>query len=220
MNDLSQDLPICGSTQSPAEASRAPRLGCSSATAEAMPEARRPARGRPSALGYEVCATPRKIRSGKEWEGEIQDGLRSTQLVVALLSPHAVRVGETRQPRRPRQRLPRRDQLRPVRLQDADRAGDGAFPASRRSSSSGSITWTCPPGASSGKPIKSASGGCSRRSRPACGARSARYRRWEHRLRPGTSPITSHQAPRLLRPASGCSRIEAWRSEPGRSGRS
>jgi WD40 repeat protein len=42
-------------------------------------------------FGYEVWRDTRKIRSGKEWEHEIVDGLRSTQLVVALLSPHAVR---------------------------------------------------------------------------------------------------------------------------------
>jgi WD40 repeat protein len=42
-------------------------------------------------LGYEVWQDTRKIRAGKEWEQEIQDGLRSTQVVIALLSPHAVR---------------------------------------------------------------------------------------------------------------------------------
>jgi hypothetical protein len=42
-------------------------------------------------FGYAVWRDTRKIRSGKEWEHEIVDGLRSTQLVVALLSPHAVR---------------------------------------------------------------------------------------------------------------------------------
>lgn len=44
------------------------------------------------AQGYEVWQDTRRIRSGREWEEEIQDGLRSTQIVVALLSPHAVRV--------------------------------------------------------------------------------------------------------------------------------
>jgi len=44
-----------------------------------------------SLFGYEVWRDTRKIRSGKAWEEEIVDGLRSTQLVVALLSPHAVR---------------------------------------------------------------------------------------------------------------------------------
>ena len=38
-----------------------------------------------SLCGYEVWRDTRKIRSGKEWEHEIVDGLRSTQLVVALL---------------------------------------------------------------------------------------------------------------------------------------
>ncbi len=44
-----------------------------------------------TAQGYQVWHDRRKIRSGREWEQEIQDGLRSTQLVVALLTPHAVR---------------------------------------------------------------------------------------------------------------------------------
>ena len=43
------------------------------------------------ALGYEVWQDTRQIRPGKGWEQEIQDGLRSTQVVIALLSPHAVR---------------------------------------------------------------------------------------------------------------------------------
>jgi len=46
------------------------------------------------ARGYEVWQDTRRIRSGQEWEQEIKDGLRSTQLVVALLSPHAVRVAD------------------------------------------------------------------------------------------------------------------------------
>jgi WD40 repeat protein len=42
--------------------------------------------------GYEVWQDTRRIHAGKEWEQQIQDGLRSTQLLVALLSPHAVRL--------------------------------------------------------------------------------------------------------------------------------
>ena len=42
-------------------------------------------------LGYEVWQDTREIRAGKEWEEQIADGLRSTQVVIALLSPHAVR---------------------------------------------------------------------------------------------------------------------------------
>ena len=42
--------------------------------------------------GYEVWQDTHRIRAGKEWELEIQDGLRSTQLLLALLSPHAVRL--------------------------------------------------------------------------------------------------------------------------------
>jgi WD40 repeat protein/uncharacterized Zn finger protein (UPF0148 family) len=44
-----------------------------------------------SVYGYEVWRDKRKIRSGTDFMHEIEDGLRSTQLVVALLSPHAVR---------------------------------------------------------------------------------------------------------------------------------
>jgi hypothetical protein len=42
-------------------------------------------------LGYEVWQDTRQIRAGREWEDQIVDGLRSTQVVIALLSPHAVR---------------------------------------------------------------------------------------------------------------------------------
>lgn len=42
-------------------------------------------------LGYEVWQDTREIRAGKEWEEQIADGCRSTQVVIALLSPHAVR---------------------------------------------------------------------------------------------------------------------------------
>jgi hypothetical protein len=43
------------------------------------------------ARGFKVWQDTHRIRKGKEWEQEIVDGLRSTQLVIALLSPHAVR---------------------------------------------------------------------------------------------------------------------------------
>lgn len=42
--------------------------------------------------GFEVWQDTRQIKAGQEWETEIRDGLRSTQVVIALLSPHAVRV--------------------------------------------------------------------------------------------------------------------------------
>ena len=44
-----------------------------------------------SLFGYEVWRDTRKIRSGTDFLREIEDGLRSTQLVVALLSPQAIR---------------------------------------------------------------------------------------------------------------------------------
>jgi len=43
--------------------------------------------------GFEVWQDLRRIRSGREWEQEIEDGLRSAQIVLALLSKHAVRRG-------------------------------------------------------------------------------------------------------------------------------
>ena len=45
-----------------------------------------------SLLGFEVWRDKRQIRSGFDWDREIESGLRSSQLVVALLSPQAVRV--------------------------------------------------------------------------------------------------------------------------------
>jgi len=42
-------------------------------------------------FGYEVWRDSRHIRPGKAWEEEIEGSLRSTELVVALLSPRAVR---------------------------------------------------------------------------------------------------------------------------------
>jgi hypothetical protein len=41
--------------------------------------------------GFDVWRDTRAIRSGTDFLREIEDGLRSTQLVVALLSPHATR---------------------------------------------------------------------------------------------------------------------------------
>ena len=49
-------------------------------------------RGDLEARGYEIWQDTRRIRSGREWEQEIQDGLHSAQVVIALLSPHAVRM--------------------------------------------------------------------------------------------------------------------------------
>ncbi len=44
-----------------------------------------------AAAGYEVWQDTSEIRAGHSWEQQIEDGLRSTQVVIALLSPHAVR---------------------------------------------------------------------------------------------------------------------------------
>lgn len=48
------------------------------------------------AAGYEVWMDVKKIGSGSIWQQEIENGLREAQVVVSLLSPHAVRrVGES-----------------------------------------------------------------------------------------------------------------------------
>jgi hypothetical protein len=44
-----------------------------------------------SLLGFDVWRDRQKIRAGKEWEDEIVTGLRTSQLVAAVLTPHAVR---------------------------------------------------------------------------------------------------------------------------------
>jgi WD40 repeat protein len=44
------------------------------------------------ARGYEVWRDVREIKSGGDWQGEIADGLRSAQVVVALLTPHSTRT--------------------------------------------------------------------------------------------------------------------------------
>jgi hypothetical protein len=45
-----------------------------------------------AAHGYKVWRDTREIPAGSWWEQEIVDGLRSAQIVIALLSPHAVRT--------------------------------------------------------------------------------------------------------------------------------
>jgi WD40 repeat protein len=45
------------------------------------------------AAGYEVWMDIKKIGSGSAWQQEIEDALREAQVVVSLLSPHAVRRG-------------------------------------------------------------------------------------------------------------------------------
>ena len=48
------------------------------------------------AAGYEVWMDVKKIGSGSLWQQEIENGLREAQVVVSLLSPHAVRrVGDS-----------------------------------------------------------------------------------------------------------------------------
>ena len=48
------------------------------------------------AAGYEVWMDVKKIGSGSMWQLAIEDGLREAQVVVSLLSPHAVRrVGDS-----------------------------------------------------------------------------------------------------------------------------
>jgi len=42
--------------------------------------------------GYEVWKDRVQINAGDDWREKIKDGIKSTQIVIALLSPHAVRV--------------------------------------------------------------------------------------------------------------------------------
>ena len=42
-------------------------------------------------LSYEFWQDTREIRAGREWEDQIVDWLRGTQVVIALLSHHALR---------------------------------------------------------------------------------------------------------------------------------
>src|SRR5262245_31253856 len=56
-------------------------------------------RGDLEAGGYAVWQDERAIRAGHAWTDEIRDGLRASDLVVALLSPHSVRrTGWTEDP--------------------------------------------------------------------------------------------------------------------------
>jgi WD40 repeat protein len=43
-------------------------------------------------LGYQVWQDKSEIKAGREWEEVIKQGLQDTQVVLALLSPHAVRL--------------------------------------------------------------------------------------------------------------------------------
>ena len=44
-----------------------------------------------NARGYDIWRDTHRICAGADWQIEIEDGLRSTALVVALMSPHSVR---------------------------------------------------------------------------------------------------------------------------------
>jgi WD40 repeat protein len=44
-----------------------------------------------SVLGFDVWRDKNWISSGREWDDQVEAGLRSSQLVVAILTPHAVR---------------------------------------------------------------------------------------------------------------------------------
>ncbi|HEX4146846.1 MAG TPA: TIR domain-containing protein [Pirellulales bacterium] len=45
-----------------------------------------------TAAGFDVWRDTREIRAGTDWQAEIIDGLRSAQVVVAVLTPHSVRT--------------------------------------------------------------------------------------------------------------------------------
>jgi WD40 repeat protein len=45
-----------------------------------------------TAAGFDVWRDTREIRAGTDWQAEIVDGLRSAQVVVAVMTPHSVRT--------------------------------------------------------------------------------------------------------------------------------
>ena len=44
-----------------------------------------------SARGYDVSQDVKRIRAGRPWDEEVPEGLRNSQVVLALLSPYSVR---------------------------------------------------------------------------------------------------------------------------------
>ena len=48
-----------------------------------------------SRAGHEIWLDTRRIQPGSSWQHEITDGLRSSQIVIALMSPHSVRTRES-----------------------------------------------------------------------------------------------------------------------------
>lgn len=45
--------------------------------------------------GFDVWRDTQEIRAGADWQAQILDGLRSAQVVIAVMSPHAVRTSTT-----------------------------------------------------------------------------------------------------------------------------
>ena len=52
-----------------------------------------------AARGYQVWQDVSRLRAGRPWDEDVPEGLRTSQVVLALLSPHSVRraldVGNT-----------------------------------------------------------------------------------------------------------------------------
>lgn len=48
-----------------------------------------------TAAGFDVWRDTREIRAGADWQAEIVDGLRSAQVIVAVMTPHSVRTSNT-----------------------------------------------------------------------------------------------------------------------------
>jgi hypothetical protein len=70
--------------------SRKPRLFLSYGHCDAMELALR-LRSDLEANGYSIWQDEERIRAGRAWTDEIRQGLRESELVIALLSPHSVR---------------------------------------------------------------------------------------------------------------------------------
>jgi hypothetical protein len=44
-----------------------------------------------AARGYQVWQDVSRLRAGRPWDEDVPEGLRTSQVVLALLSPHSVR---------------------------------------------------------------------------------------------------------------------------------
>ena len=82
--------PVSGESPTPASPAERPKVFLSYGRKDASEIAIRLEKDLADA-GFDVWRDQNRIRPASEWQQEIEDGLRSSQVVVSLLSPHAVR---------------------------------------------------------------------------------------------------------------------------------